>query len=469
MEVRDSKALGSPQLRAVLKTVKERGEKLDPDTALQLLADNRNWTPNLFELIQPFYTNPMFQQKIFKAGLCSEEFQQLYDSWEESQNTMQAAVDRLLKEPDPEPIPEEPSTKTEPSHVVCDNGTARVMKKRKELHYKKARELLESDSPPVEYIVDIIIAKGLIILSAKSKIGKSWFALQLAVAVANGQKFLGFEAKKGGVLYIDLENTEALSKARLITVLNGQEPPEDLVIINDYSTMNDTFTADLGEYLEENQNTSLVIVDVFQKIKRQKKANQSDYEDIYQHFSELKELTQKYNIGLLLVTHDRKMNDPTDPFNNTLGSMAIMGASDQIMTIQKKERQDTEATLYITGRTVQSGQYVIKFENSCVWQMVGDAEEVAEKKHREEYERDPIVKTIRKLVNSNKGHYVGTVTEIIKASEMMQECRIYQKPQQCGRNLSKLIPLLEKYDAIKHFTTPNGNASSAHEFKKIFV
>lgn len=353
--------------------------------------------------------------------------------------------------------------------VVCDNGMARTERKRKELHYKKARELLESDLPPVEYIVDIIIAKGLIILSAKSKIGKSWFALQLAVSVASGEKFLDFKTKKGGVLYIDLENTEALSKSRLITVLNGREPPEDLTIINEYSTMNDTFVDDLSEYLEKNPNTSLVIVDVFQKIKKQKKVNQTDYEDVYQHFSELKEITKKCNIGLLLVMHDRKMNDPTDPFNNTLGSMAIMGASDQIMTIQKKERQDTEATLYITGRTVQPGQYVVKFDDSCSWQMVGDAEEIAEKKHREEYEKDPIVKTIRKLVDSNRGHYTGTVSEIIKASEKMQGCRIYQKPQQCGRQLTKLIPLLEKYDAIEHFVAPNGNASSAHEFKKIFV
>lgn len=462
--------LGTPQLRAVLKITKETGERLDQDTIVQLLADSRNWIPAFFKEVQPFHGSTELGYKIFKAGIDLTDYYPLYEAWEESQNTMQAAVNRLLEEPEPVPAPAEHSTRAgSEEKYVFDNGRRRPLRKRKELHYKKARELLESDSPPIEYIVDIIIAKGLIILSAKSKIGKSWFALQLAVAVASGFKFLGFETKKGGVLYIDLENTEALSKARLVTVLNGREPPEDLVIINDYSTMNDTFIADLSEYLEENQNTSLVIVDVFQKIKRQKKANQSDYEDIYQHFTELKELTKKYNIGLLLVMHDRKMNDPTDPFNNTHGSMAIMGASDQIMTIQKKERQDIEATLYITGRTVQSGQYVVKFDSSCIWQMVGDAEEIAEKRHREEYEKDPIVKTIQKLVDNNKGHYVGTVTEIIKASEMMQGCRIYQKPQQCGKKLAKLIPLLRKYDAIEHFTAPNGNASSAHEFKKIFV
>lgn len=461
---------GSPELRAVLKML-ESGENLDYDTAVALLADSRNWIPEFFKVIQPIHGEPALAQKVFNAGLDLKEYYEKYEAWEENENTFQRAVERLLEEP--EPAPPERSANAEDTAkkfaTVPDNGGFRTIKKRKKLHYRKAKELLESDLPPVEYIVDVIIAKGLIILSAKSKIGKSWFALQLAAAVASGRKFLGFETKQGGVLYIDLENTEALSSSRLATVLNGQEPPEDLVIINEYSTMNDTFIADLSEYLEENKNTSLVIVDVFQKIKRQKKANQSDYEDIYQQFAPLKELTKKYDIGLLLVMHDRKMNDPSDPFNNTHGSTAIMGASDQIMTIQKKERKDTEAKLYITGRTVQPGEYVVKFDDSCTWQMVGDAEKIAEKRSREEYEKDPIVKTVRKLVSSHKGNYCGTVTEIIEASKMMQGCRIYQKPQQCGRRLSKLIPLLEEYDAIEHFSAPNGNASSAHQFKKIFV
>ncbi len=355
------------------------------------------------------------------------------------------------------------------TRATCDNGVARPIKTRKKLQYKTAKEILESDAPPVEYVVDVIIAKGLIVLTAKSKIGKSWFSLQLAVAVSSGINFLGFKTQKGGVLYIDLENTIALSKSRLISVLNGTDPPENLTIINEYSTMNDTFLEDLEEYLKEHTDTEMVIVDVFQKIKRPKKANQSDYDDIYQHFTPLKELTEKYSIALILVMHDRKMTDPTDPFSNILGSTAIQGASDQMLVIHKKERKDVEAKLSITGRTVQSGEYVIKFDNENIWKMVGDAEEIAEKKRRDEYSRNPIVKTIIKLVVNNGGTYVGTTTEIIAASKLMQGCRIYDNPQSCGLQIKKLIPLLEYYDGIEHFAPLNGNASSAHEFKKIFV
>lgn len=341
------------------------------------------------------------------------------------------------------------------------------MKERKKLHYKTAKELLESNLPPIEYIVDVIISKGLVILSAKSKMGKSWFALQLAVAVANGSDFFGFNTRQGGVLYIDLENAEPIAQSRLAIVLNGAEPPDALTIINDYSTLNDTFLADLTEYLEEHKDTALVIVDVFQKIKTPKKSGQTDYEDIYENFTPLKELAEKYDISLMLVMHNRKMTDTTDPFANILGSTAIMGASDEVLVIHKKDRHDEDSTLSITGRTVQEGEYSIRFNKPlCKWEMMGDAEEIKQRKLRNEYESSQLVRTIKRLVEINGGRYRGTVSEIIKASEFMKGCRIYDSPTKCGMALKKFIPLLNQYDSILYSPVSNGNASSIHEFIK---
>lgn len=351
--------------------------------------------------------------------------------------------------------------------AVLDGGRVRPEKKRKNIIYRTARELVTADLPPMEYIVDVLIAKGLVVLTAKSKIGKSWLALQLALAVANGSDFLGFNTTQGDVLYIDLENTEALTQARLTTLLNGSEPPDNLVIVNDYSTMRDSFLADIAEYLETHRNVSLVIIDVFQKIKKPKRVNQSDYEDIYENFTPLKEIADKYNISLMLVMHNRKYEDPTDPFSNALGSSAIMGASDQMLVIQKKERKDIDATLSITGRTVRSGEYAIRFnEPLCKWEMLGDAKEIAERKAREDYNKAPIIRAIKKLVDMNGGSYSGTITEIIKASEYLKGYRIYQSPQKCGRDLKKYSDRLNQYDAIFHTYPKNGNASAVHSFRK---
>lgn len=351
--------------------------------------------------------------------------------------------------------------------AVLDNGVTRPIKTKKKIHYMTAQELLSADLPPVEYIVDVIISKGLVILSAKSKIGKSWFALDLAIAVASGADFLGFNTTQGEVLYIDLENSKALTQQRLVRLLNGAEAPRGLTIVNDYSTMNDTFLEDIVEYLEQNPKVSLVIVDVFQKIKKAKSNNKADYDDIYENFTPLKELAEKYGISLILVMHDRKMTDLSDPFANVLGSTAIMGASDEMIVIHKKNRNDAEATLSITGRTVQECEYSIRFNKPiCKWEMLGDAAEIQEKREREEFYNNPLVRTIIRLVDTHSGEYTGKVSEIIAAAPYFRQ-RIYKNAQQVGREITKLSPLLMKYYNIEHYSPKNGTASVSHTFRKL--
>lgn len=321
--------------------------------------------------------------------------------------------------------------------------------------------------PPVEYIVDVIISKGLVILSAKSKMGKSWFALDLAIAVSNGADFLGFNTNQGEVLYIDLENTKALTQQRLIKLLNGMDAPDGLTITNDYSTMNDSFLDDITDYLENHKNTSLVIVDVFQKIKKSKSNNKADYDDIYENFTPLKELTEKYNISLILVMHDRKMTDMTDPFANILGSTAIMGASDEVIVIHKKNRNDKDATLSITGRTVRECEYSIRFNRPvCKWEMIGDAAEIQATREKEEFYNNPLVKTIIKLVDTNNGEYSGTATDIIKASEYFR-ARIYKSSTKIGIEIGKIENKLKQYVSIGYSQIKNGNAGKIHKFYRL--
>ena len=57
-------------------------------------------------------------------------------------------------------------------------------------------------------LVDGIIPKGMTVLAGSSKIGKSWMALDLAIAVASGGEFLGRHVRQAGVLYLCLEDTE---------------------------------------------------------------------------------------------------------------------------------------------------------------------------------------------------------------------------------------------------------------------
>lgn len=334
----------------------------------------------------------------------------------------------------------------------------------------KASELIKMDLPPVEYVVDIILAKGLVILSAKSKLGKSWLALDLALCVASGCDFLGFNTTQGKVMYIDLENTRSLTQSRLRTLLNGSDAPDDLEIFNDFSTMSDYFEEDIRRELsQENKKFSLVIVDVFQKIKKPKRVGQTDYEADYETLTTLKKIADEFSISLVLVHHNRKMTNDTDPFENLLGSTALMGASDEVIVLHKKDRKDIETTMSISGRTVQENNYTIKFNKPlCKWEMVGDAEEIRKKKEKNEYRNNPIVKTIIKLVDQNHGKWRGRTSDIIKSSEYFKGCRIYDSATKVGVQLKNLIPKLQEYDAVTYHSVPHGSASIEHCFERIF-
>jgi hypothetical protein len=68
-----------------------------------------------------------------------------------------------------------------------------------------AAELRTMTFAPIKWIVPEVLAEGVTILAGNPKLGKSWFALDIAVAVARGGFTLG--AKKcqpGAVLYLAL-------------------------------------------------------------------------------------------------------------------------------------------------------------------------------------------------------------------------------------------------------------------------
>jgi hypothetical protein len=68
----------------------------------------------------------------------------------------------------------------------------------------------------IEWLIqEILVLGAFTLITGESGIGKSTFALALAGAVAQGQRFLGFTALQERVLYVDGENPAATVKERL--------------------------------------------------------------------------------------------------------------------------------------------------------------------------------------------------------------------------------------------------------------
>lgn len=68
------------------------------------------------------------------------------------------------------------------------------------------QQLYAQPLEPVEYLVDGLLTPGLYILGGSPKVGKSWMALQLCLAVCGGKAFLGRKTQRSEVLYLALED-----------------------------------------------------------------------------------------------------------------------------------------------------------------------------------------------------------------------------------------------------------------------
>lgn len=80
-------------------------------------------------------------------------------------------------------------------------------------------EMLIDPPPLADVLIDGILRKGhKMLISGPSKAGKSFFLMELAIALANGDPWIGFPCRKSRVLYINFEIDEASCINRFIEI-----------------------------------------------------------------------------------------------------------------------------------------------------------------------------------------------------------------------------------------------------------
>jgi RecA-family ATPase len=89
-----------------------------------------------------------------------------------------------------------------------------------------AAELMAMELPPVRWVIPDILPEGVTFLAGKPKMGKSWMALGLGIAVATGGVALGTkQVEQGEVLYLALEDNRRRIHNRLNKLLSGRTAP----------------------------------------------------------------------------------------------------------------------------------------------------------------------------------------------------------------------------------------------------
>ena len=350
--------------------------------------------------------------------------------------------------------------------AVCDNGVARPLKEFKPIKAVTAAELDKMDTPPIEWLVNEILPIGLSMIGAPSKYYKSYMSLGLCAAICTGEKFLNFATQKHGCHYLDLESTKRRPKSRLNQIFGPANPKlNNLYIItgdDEIGRIGDGFESQIEYQLKEHSDIKLIIVDVFQMIRKPAKRNQNGYDRDYDDFKVLKHIADAHSIGLMLIHHTRKMRDPSDVFNELSGSVGVMGALDCAWVITKDDRYSEEGTLHVTGRDMDAQKLKIKFNKKIFqWEYVGTEEDIETQRLFFEYDQSPITDTIRKLVKQGGGHWEGSASDIKEASKYLSS-EIYDDAKRVGNFNNKFESFFMGVDGIRYdvlILTPKSKTS----------
>jgi DNA-binding transcriptional ArsR family regulator len=253
-----------------------------------------------------------------------------------------------------------------------------------------AKDLLSMKLEDPAFIVPGIIPEGLTLLAGKPKVGKSWLALGIALAVATGGNALGsVPVERRSVLYLALEDSPRRLQGRLRCLLNGQDAPSSLRISTQWP-MRDEGVKLLEGFIKSDPSIQLIVIDTLARIRgsascKSNNQYQSDYADL----QGLHSLASTHaGLGIVLVHHTRK-EDSQDPLELISGTLGLTGCADTALVF-KRARQQGRATIFVAGRDLSEVEVGGEFAKDMSFRLLGDSSEV-----NLSLQRESILKALR--------------------------------------------------------------------------
>lgn len=239
-----------------------------------------------------------------------------------------------------------------------------------------AADLMGLSLPAVKWVVPDLLPEGVTLLAGKPKLGKSWMAFGLSVAVALGGVALGTRSvEQGEALYMALEDNKRRLQKRLKKLLNGDGAPDGLHIATAWPRVDEQGEEALEEWLQNHPETRLVVVDVLKQVRPRVSRHQSVYDADYESLEALRGLAGRHGVAVLCIHHLRKAG-ADDPMDEISGSTGLSGAADGVLLL-KRDRGRGDAYLHVDGRDIEEpAELALTWNaNTACWTLAGDAEQ----------------------------------------------------------------------------------------------
>lgn len=249
---------------------------------------------------------------------------------------------------------------------------------------QSAAELLAREFPEPKYAVYGLLSEGVTIFAGKPKMGKSWLALGVAIAVASGRRVLGtIPVLEGDTLYLSLEDGARRLQERLKKLLGNGVIPKRLSIATEWANFEDGGLADLEAWIKEHPEARLIVIDTLKRVRPKSGKTKLLYDSDYDALAPLGDIARSYGVSIVVVHHTRKQ-ESDDPFDLISGSNGLTGSADGAMVL-KRSRGQAQAEIHVTGRDFDEQSLAISWDNkSHGWSLLGDASEFGISKERRE-------------------------------------------------------------------------------------
>ena len=194
--------------------------------------------------------------------------------------------------------------------------------------------LQEPDEPDIWQVEGMIRHPSVTLIAGPAKTYKSFLAQEMAIAVATGsemfQRFGVYEPRN--VVYIQDESSRRAVRSRFRSLMNGRGMPPFMVKDSLFTITNQNFQLDDPEHIRrlvveaiEVHNPELIILDPLAEMHN---ANENDSREIRPVLRAMKEIRDRYQISVVVLHHNNKNPEYTNPADSIRGSTAIWASMD---------------------------------------------------------------------------------------------------------------------------------------------
>lgn len=237
----------------------------------------------------------------------------------------------------------------------------------------------QQEFPPLRWVVPGLIPEGLTILAGRPKAGKSWLALQVALAAAAGGRALGAvdvgPARR--VLLLALEDGDRRLQQRARHLMEGGPLPPRLDYLTDVPPP--TAVDVIRRWLTSTDDdvSPLVVLDTLGRVLPPAGLGQGTYERDYQAAAALKRVVdERPGTAMIVVHHTRKIGGE-DFVDHVSGTSGLTGAADAVAVLSRPRGED-RGLLRITGRDVEERELAVVCGQGR-WRLLGGDLDEAEK------------------------------------------------------------------------------------------